>query len=297
MSVVTVNSEQELEDLLNAGTIPNPIVIDKGIKYTVYSATGGVSDEAQDVLDRFTGLSGIEEAAIITLVDSEVANGNWGLKANGYVDGLYDAFWCFGLGTEAQALTQWHPTSIALGAVNNGATKGANGFQFTGTEWIDTGFNPSTDGVNFLLNNALWGIFLKDNPSPNSQNMTLMTARDASARSQIQTNTPDVNYGANENNSRTHISGAIANNSLALCYRTAVNSVSYSLNGTVQDSDVLASTLIPNSVFEIGRRPDNASTFLIGTVSSAIIGATNGFDQSGFNSNLVTLLTSLGVLP
>jgi len=160
--VAVLSDEQALEDALNNDfTLPSLFKISaKGAKFNVFGINGAItSPEVTDALNRYTGLTQTEIDAITVFVTAEVANGNWGTNASNYTDSLYDCFFLFALGTAAQALTDMHQV-LKLTAVNNGATKVSDGFSFTNINtFVDSAYNPTSQGVNYSQNSALAGGF------------------------------------------------------------------------------------------------------------------------------------------
>lgn len=248
---------------------------------------GGFSPEAQAVINRMTGLTTDEENAIAAFVDAEVLNTNWA---------LIDEFWCFGLVTEANALTGW----LNKTATNNGATKVSTGFSLDGsTDWINTNFTPSIDGINYILNDALFGAYVKTDNNPGGSSRTLMGyAGDLSARSLMNRGAgANLSFEVNRNPAGGNTSIAnYGNENLYLAVREASNSSKLYLNGSLDSSDSSSSINLTNGDFEIGSLIGGTFGNFQGIISSSLIGAGIGFDHSGHNTNLNTLLTSLGVI-
>ncbi len=197
-----------------------------------------------------------------------------------------DEFWCFGLVTEANALTGW----ITKTATNGGATKTANGFSFNGSSnWIDTNFKASVDGVNYTNTDAL----------------ALTYTYDGLGKTSFSFDTFD---GAN--NGRTGmrettfaINGILVADAISFADQEQIglvrNGNNYFLmrDGSVSLSrNTAPSGGIPVTNFILGARGDKAVAFYNGVLSYFVIGAQIGFDHSAHFSNLDTLLTSLGVI-
>jgi len=147
--VVVFDSEASLEEGLNTGTFSPPWGIGtKGLKF-VWAAESPagefISEEAQAVLDRMTGLTPTERQAIINFVNQEAADGNWA---------LVDEFYSFGL-AGANALVGF----IAKTATNNGAVLSVDGATFAGAENIGSDIDASLL-TNYSLDNAMVGVFV-----------------------------------------------------------------------------------------------------------------------------------------
>ena len=240
---------------------------------------GGFSSEAQAVIDRMTGLTGSEESAISSFVDSLVSNGNWA---------LIDEFFCFGLDTSANALTGW----VAKTATNNGATKTANGFVFDGTGYIDSNWNPSDDGVNYSLNSAQMSTYLHSHTSGTG---IVGLRTNGGHRLEQFTSVISVNSGI----TWTHgvplttqtLWGAVRNDSA---------NIRLFKDGVENSSSATASLAVPLSPLHvsIGGRNNKGviDSHITGIISSVMFGGAVGFDHSSYNTNINTLLTSLGAI-
>lgn len=300
-TVITADDEAALENVLNTFTLPSQFayrIVGKGGKYTLVAVEGQfTSPEAQDALDKFTGLTQTEIDAIRTFVDAEVANGNWGTQANSYTDSLYDAFWCFGLVTEANALINMHPVNT-ITATNNGATKVSDGFSFDGVnDFIDSNYTPSVDGVNMSVNDALMGVFNKS-----FTNDTVLASLGG---------TLDTENMSFQNQSATQVrirmfSNSVVNkltrfgtDALNVFARTSSPLTTWFKDGVSVETDITASGTFPTNSIYMGARNSGAGAdqFSNSVLSTFITGGAIGFDQSGHNTNIVNLLTSLGVLP
>lgn len=246
----------------------------------------GYSAAAQAVIDRMSGLAAGEADAIAVFVDAEVANGNWA---------LIDEFFCFGLTSEANALTGW----ISKTATNNGATKVSTGFSFVSasSQYIDSNFNPSTDGNNYTLNDALIGSYIyEDNVTGNIASAISFAAPFSSIRLNSSAKVIRINDNVNLSFADN------INKALLVASRTASNARHVYVNGVNSNSDAqVSASPVCDQVIPIGANQPAAgggkNFFFEGILSSFIIGAAIGFNHSAHNTNLTTLLTSLGVLP
>lgn len=247
------------------------------------------SAEAQAVIDLMTGLTGTEKNAIATFVDAEVLNGNWNSN--------YDEFYCFGLVTEANALVGWKGIKTAT---NNGATKTANGFVFDGTsDWINSNWAPSVDGVKFTLDDALSGVFLYDGASL-ATNDLLFGTNDTVKGARVRINHSSANQLKWAVNNNTVVGNKTFKDSNIsyMVARLATNSARLYENAIIIETTAGISTALADFSIAIAARnqDDVIGNFALCTLSSFIVGSQIGFDHSGFNTNLNTLLTDLGVI-
>lgn len=297
--VAIFNDEQSMQDALNGGIILPPLsgFLAKGAKFNVIGIDGTLrSVEAQDAIDRYPVLTADEENFIAAFVDAEVANGNWGTNAANYTDSLYDAFWCFGLVTEANALIDMHQV-LKLTAVNSGATKVSDGFSFNGTtNFINTTFIPSTDGVNYTLNDAMVECFVHTFTSPTGRQEMIIGVLDGLNNTLFQKQAGNTTANVMNASSGVGTSVTFSRALYGLTRTTATRSDSLK-DGVSYFNESQSSQALPAIRIEVGRRAGSGDIPFDGIISTAMIGAGVGFDQVGHNTNVRNLLTSLGVLP
>lgn len=236
---------------------------------------GGFSPEAQAVINRMTGLTDNEKTYISTFVDAEVANGNWT---------LIDEFWCFGLVTAANALVGW----ISKTATNNGATKTANGFSFNGTsDYIDSNYNPNVDSINYVQDDAMIEAYMY---STSSEGVLMGALAGENVQMRQRTTGQFFNSGT--------FNQSVAIQALDLASFSRINSTNVTVrkNGVTEATPAIVSTGIPTGSFYIGARSGGTALYFGGVLSTVLIGAAIGFDHSSHNTNINTLLTSLGVI-
>lgn len=239
---------------------------------------GGFSAEAQAVIDLMTGLTNDEKNFIATYVDAEVSNGNWSSN--------YDEFWCYGLISEANSLIGWKGLKTAT---NGGATKTANGFSFNGSsDYIDTNFKPSVDGVNFTQNDALAMSYTYD-----GLGKTAFVFDSFDGTNSKRTGMRETGFSIN---------GVIVADAISLADEEQIGVVrdgaDYYLmrDGAVSLSRNTTSDGLTASNIILGARGDKTTAFYDGDLSYFVVGSEIGFDHSDHFTNLNTLLTSLGVI-
>ncbi|GAG30981.1 unnamed protein product, partial [marine sediment metagenome] len=243
----------QLEIGLNGATLPTLWGV-KHIRgrYVLGGLDSGIirSPEAQDAIDKYTGLTTEEENSIAIFVDAEVAAGHWGTKANAYADSLYDVFWCFGLQLEANALISMHPL-LTKTAINNLATFVPGvGFTFNGTtSYLDSAYNPSVDGVKYLQDDMMIGTYILLNNNNGvgagligSNNRTRLTGTGVWAAQQIDLQIP------------SHGGIADRGNVLVNAIRTAQFATAGIANGVEEGTSTQGSQALLNFNFYIGAR-------------------------------------------
>jgi len=244
---------------------------------------------AGPVLARYTGLTQLETDSITKFVNAEVIAGNWG---------LYDEFFCFSL-AGANALIGMKSKTASL---INAPTLDIDGVHLDGVnQYINSNFLPGSDGVNYQQDNALYGAFVKENLSAPDANKTLIGGWENSVGTNFNSilqETAATRATVSGGSNVTSSEATIQNNSLYLATRTTALAIQFNRNG-IEEAETINSTSaisFPLAMF-IGCRNGNGvpSQFLECTISTAIFGASVGFDQSAHYTNHLNLLIELGV--
>ena len=249
-----------------------------------------ISDEAQAMLDVYeaegVALAGVERSSMITYVDAEVASGNHTLKD-------YETIYSL---DGVNALIDYIGSKTATAV--NAPTQDINGYSFDGTtSYINTNFNPSSEGVNYTQNDALVGVFVK------------VAVMDATTRA-IFANNGSPFIALTDNNSGnivTYINQVNAGiiipppsdiSSSNLYSLSRINALRDSLfvNGIEKTASVDRASSAPNNSTIKVASFGGSSQFFGGTISSCIIGGSIGLNKIEQNTNLRNLLTSLGTL-
>jgi len=289
-TVFTFDSESELEFFLNNATLPASLgIISKGAKFTVGGLDGTIlSPEATDAIARYTAPTQTEQDALAVFVDAEVANGNWGTNALNYTDSLYDFLFLFAMTTAANGLQDMQQV-LKLTATNTGATKVADGFTLVNGDQIQANYDATLIGVNYLLDDANYGLFIKAFSSTIDSDIIISTGLEIRMRLQPASNRfrSRINTGIDANFGTQTLTFP----SLSTLVRDASDSEISFRDGVSGTTAPSLSNALPKT-FRLQHTGDNTYT-----VSAILATAGIGFDQAGFNSNLVTLLTALGVLP
>ena len=183
---------------------------------------------------------------------------------------------------------------------NNGATKVADGYSFDGIDdYIDSNYSPSS-GNNYSLNDALVGAYLKTK-GPAVGNRNLLGLADAGdiIRIMEQDANNRIQIRINQSGSANLLSETFQDQTYYVNTRVASNSIIFYKDGQQATTNNQASTSIPSNNLFIGAERSGGSDVgnYDGIISSFIAGSGIDFNQSAHNTNLRTLLTSLGVLP
>lgn len=251
----------------------------------IASATtdSGVDPDAAAWVARMTSPSITEQAAVNTFVIAEKASGNWS---------LIDEFYLMSLGATNGLIGAKSKSATAFG----GITWDVNGATFNGINaYIDTDFNPSVDGVNYTLNDALALSVNSAVPINNNQSLWGAFSLVTPAGMGAWKNGGQFRALANSSNFN---SGLLfdEHDSLNGFVRTS-NSALKLIQGTDEADFSLPAAILPNDTVFIGAANDAGSPIHYGdsSISSLVIGAGVGFNHAAHNTNVRNLLTDLGV--
>ena len=297
--VAILDSEQELEDALNGATLPSDWnVLFKGSKFLWAGIDGTIiSVEAQAVLDAMPQpLTNANETAIINFVNSQsasIGNGNWALM---------DAFAAFNLADDKNAGFDWiRETGYAVDA--SVVHSPGIGFVFNGTTaFIDSGFNPVVDGINYTVNDAQMGIFIVEDLMPSSGLFIPAGCADGVVNGQMamfkNDNERSMLANSGSGTDTPIITGAFPANSLQTSLRNgpAATNIRY-----FEDGVQIATRQAPSDLFNVddplyigARNFGNSPGFFAAcTISSFIAGAAIGFDQVSYFNDLTILNAAL----
>ena len=277
-NVNTIKGAEALEAALN-GLTPGGLtfgeVIDKGAFYTLTSA--GWDADALAVFERMPNtLLLSEQLAINGFVVAEKAAGNYG---------LYDDFFCFGLHSEANALTGFFAFS-GINLNNSPHIEGV-GFDLTGGTRITIQYNPTDNGVNYTLDDCMAGVLIAPGPVLDATGWALFDTLAGTGRIRLLQDAGILKY--NINDTATSFGGQLlASDRYYLNVRLAINSRKIYEDGIEIESTANASVSLPDNVFTIRCRE--------GTVQSFAVGAGVGFDVVANNTNVRALLAGIGAI-
>ena len=139
---------------------------------------GGASLPEAETVAYITGLTTPLSSGQVTLIDTLVKTLKTGLSITNLSD-AFDAMWIFAGETEESSLKNLIKNSHH--AVLAGATPptfaAAEGFTGDGlTGYINTNYNPVTQGVNFTLNSNSYGVYSRTNANSEGTSMGLRTS-------------------------------------------------------------------------------------------------------------------------
>ncbi len=207
-----------------------------------------------------------------------------------------DRLWLMANTTSGNALVSLvNPGSTAMSLVNAPTFTTDRGFAGDGaTSYIDTNFVPSTDAVNYLLDDAEMFLYCRTNAAANTAEMGV----DSNANNNcnlIITKFGDGNYYAKINN---QVAGNITNpitSSLGLLTikRTSSLNVNFLQNGSSLNVDTSASTALPMASVYICAH--NSAAPLYSTKQIALAGLSAGsINDAAFYKCIQTYMTAIG---
>lgn len=285
------HSEKSLENFLNAGSLPSPLIINaKGGVFNVNGAPGEffVSDEAKAMLLVYTALGvslfGTERIAMIHYVNSEVTSGNHAKKDYEVIFSL----------AGVNSLIDYVGSKVATAI--NAPSFDVNGVTTDGiTQSVNSNFNPSTDGANYLLNDSNITVYIKTD----NGNSKIIIGNTSAAVGKVQLFYFDDTHFLN-------IINGGATTQIVTPSRSGKKLVSFNrISNTQQETFVAGVTIgtenknsdgIQNQSLFIAKRDIVGSLFFDGTISLVSFGG-NPNNELDKKNNIDTLLTSLGALP
>lgn len=181
-------------------------------------------------------------------------------------------------------------------AVNHSsAFTAANGFKGNGSsQWVDSGFDPSTMGVNFLQNSA--SIFVFNRTTTSSQNVAFGSEFSTNGQGLIPPRAADG--GFYQVNTGVAVGIAVqASNGFWHCNRSSSTATQLYKNGTNIHSDTDTSNAIPSAKFAIGADFSAGAATLFCSDQIAIVGAGGSFTSTqaaALAARVATLATAIG---
>lgn len=207
----------------------------------------------------------------------------------------FDRLWIHALSNNIAARTSFvNPTSTIITAVNNPTFTPLLGYTGNGTtSYLNTNYNPLTQGVKYSLNNASAFTYIQQNIVSAGAAFGAIQGSDISVLlyPQFLVNTP-IYY---INNVGTDSYGAANSQGLSSFRRRNNTIIEYFKNGIANASNIKNSSLIPNlNIYICGRSTvGTLSNGFTGTISATGFG-NNNYNQLNFYNSLQALATSLG---
>jgi hypothetical protein len=207
----------------------------------------------------------------------------------------FDRLWIHALSNNIAARTSFvNPLSTIISAVNGPTFTPNLGYTGDGTtSYLNSNFNPATQGVKYTLNSASGFTYIQQNIVSAGAAFGAIVSSDISVLlyPQFLVNTP-IYY---INNLGTDSYGAGTSQGLSSFIRINSTNIAYYKNGAIAGTNVKSSSLIPNtSIYICGRSTSGILTNgFNGTISATGLGS-NSYNQLNFYNALQALATSLG---
>jgi hypothetical protein len=211
---------------------------------------------------------------------------------------LLDRLWLLASEASDQALISLiNPSSTPILPVSSPNFTIDRGYTGNGSSsYLNTKFTPSTDGVNYTLNNAMVAIYDRTNGA-SALGIEIGVAANSTYYAYIEAEYIDgkIYASINDRASPTLSAANNPNNGLLSLIRVTAASRSILKNGSVLTSDTYNDTNLPTAPLFALCRNENGSPFYYSTHQLALIayGAGN-INQSNFYSIVQAFMTSIG---
>lgn len=229
-------------------------------------------------------------------IDSQVVSGNWPKLTPPTAPGLMDCFQFYAMDTAANAVINWiglASTDALL--VNSPVFDPFDGITGNGsTSRILTNYTPSVDGVLYLQDDAIMGVWCVDNLN-GVTGKYLFGSNAANDVWMVQLDNPLVQHRVNSATNTTTVSNLFLDNTLYSVKRVdSANQIG--IEGTSETSGAVASTGLPTADLFVLSRSPTAAAHINAKVACFYAGAGIGFDVTNFESNLSTFITATAAL-
>jgi hypothetical protein len=205
----------------------------------------------------------------------------------------FDRLGIMGLQNSIAARTSFvNPTSTMLTLVNSPTFTAGLGYNGNGTtSYLNTNYNPNTQGVKYTLNSSSIFIYSRTN-----LNSTVLDIGCSVAGNQSILDIRDGGSFFSGINQVGNISSANSDSSgLFVGRRTASNAVAQFKNGVQTQTGAGVSTLVPNLNFYVGCLNNSGAAALFSPRQLSAYGCGSGvINQSTFYTALQALATTLG---
>lgn len=263
-------------------------------KYYI-NANNDISLEAQAMLAVYSTLGlplvGIERSSMITYVDSEVLDLNHHKKD-------YEVIYPL---TGVNGLIDYKGSKVATAI--NAPIHDINGYTLNGTtQYIIDNFIPNIDGVNFQQNDGIIGAFIKTSLEIPAASAAAIWGTNGGAPDNIlRYNNAAINMFSRHNDltSGSIIIASTVSGDYEMLERHLLSNYNHIRNGGVPSNKIANSTGLSTLTPYSGARNNLgvADLHLNGTITTKLYTGSVGFNPTTNNTNLRTLLTSLGTLP
>lgn len=259
---------------------------------TVFDPAGGGGGDAPETtafLARTSGLDATHVNAYKALINGLVSDGNFS---------LLDALWIFATQDATTAALNLVSTSFSVTPVSSPTFTADRGYAGNGTSsYIDTNFTPSTNGVQFTLNSASFGIYDRAAATTFGPHQGgVYTNSTAEVVNLDSDNTNNFHARINQDSgTNTSIGNAAANYGFVAIVRTGASATNLYQSGSSIQTGTGASTALPSaSIFLDARRLfGSASGFTTDQIAAAFVGS-GSINQATFYSRIQTFMTTVG---
>lgn len=236
-----------------------------------------------------------------TLVDNLIV----GLKADALFAKL-DRLWLFAIENQTEALVDIIANSLATAVntptftINRGFASDGNAAG-TGTSYINSNFNPSVGGFNYVQDSATLFGWVQQMPASTVGALVCNTSAGTQGGRiypyyDLGGGTFDVIWGANAIG-QSLTGSAPGTAGLYASTRTASNAQQFYISGSLFSSNATASNAIDNQVFEFLRNPGISVEYFASTGRIAAGGfgsQLSATEHANLNSRLQTYMTGVG---
>ncbi len=226
----------------------------------------------------WSGVTGIVDNAELTRIDTLIKamklSGNWDLIdylliLDQGVPGLYDL------------------KGLVQANVFGGVTFDAQGAEGNGIDgYIDTGWNPSTDGINHVLDNAFISSMVLTVGGGGDSAVNFGARAIATSRSYM----TDGDATFINNGVTTDPAPGLTSDTLRTVYREDSTNVFIGDDGVQVGTEAQPSTTVPNTDIDVFRLAGADAFYSDSKLGMVAAGAAVGFDHTAFNTEIRTYL-------
>lgn len=227
------------------------------------------------------------------------------LKASGVWSKL-DALWFMAAETEQAARLNWrHPGAHTLANINSPGFASDDGFSTynSGGHCVDTTFVPHTDGVNFALDSASFGVYCATNTAASTDDMGAQDGSNSNVSAiaaGLVAPPPNINSYIRINQNDASYATAVASvGGFSCVQRNSSSAVELYKDGSSASTSSKNSSARPSYSMYIGARNSGGSALNVSTrrYTMAYIGAALSSDEhAAFYSAVMAYLTGVGAV-
>lgn len=266
--------------------------MNKNIKHNWWLNSGGVSysSEFQAVLDRATALGYTQTAlksATDAFISGMVADGDWAEADIGYILATDQA--------DFSRINIISPSNYLATTGGSGAAHTANtGWTSGGAGYLTTGWNPATNGVQYLQDDS--SIHIGITVAPSGTGQTVFGSRNSGTGAAIRIFSSAATFLMNSSNTSTIPGGALFSTNLYSFYRTAADATSAYLNGVLINSSGAVSTAIPSfEAYILALNNNGAALGFTDAKIGFVLAGSKNISASNLSSRWATYKTAIGL--